>query len=89
MNSKLLKHTFPVSTVSLLRSHRKHMAELVASTDFLNPSHGYQRLAHFAAIDDLLVHLFVQEHSRAPGTDEKDRISERPEELGPIKPPAL
>lgn len=65
------------------------MAELVQTTDFLSPSHGYQRLAHFSVLDDLLIHLFFQEHGRMPSSNERDGINPRPEELGPAHRPNL
>lgn len=90
-NYKMKKsnYSFPVSTLTLLRSYRQHMTELAESTDFLSPSHGYQRLAHFSVLDDLLIHLFIQEHGRMPSSDERDRINPRPEELGPAHCPNL
>lgn len=63
------------------------MAELVQTTDFLSPTHGYQRLAHFATVDDLLINLFFIEHGREPGSDIRDDIGERVEELGPAHAP--
>lgn len=80
-------YSFPASTLTLLRSYRQHMTELAESTDFLSPSHGYQRLAHFSVLDDLLIHLFFQEYGRMPGSDDRDGINARPEELGPAHSP--
>ena len=87
MKNNRFKEAFPVSSTSLLRSYRKHMADLVGETDFLSPSHGFERLAHFALIDDLLIQLFYLEHGRKPGSEVRDGIGDRVEALGPAHAP--
>lgn len=79
--------TFPTSALTLLRSHREQINELAEKTDFFDSAYGYRRLAHFANLDDLLIHLFYVENKRLPGSERNDNILERHEVLGPAHAP--
>ncbi len=80
-------YDFPTSAKSMLNSSREHIEELLKSTDFLDPSHGHNRIAHFALLDDLLMYLCFLENGSWP--TEGYNYLPRSSELGPGNFPAF
>lgn len=82
-------YDFPASAEGMLKSYRKHAEALINTTDFLSPSHGYERIAHFSLLDDLLSYVYYLESGRWPEESLAEKLPARPSELGPFKMPAI
>lgn len=82
-------YDFPTSAERMLRSYRKHVVDLINTTTFLDSSYGFERIAHFTMLDDLLSYVYYLENGRWLGERDTDDLPARPYELGPFKLPSV
>lgn len=82
-------YEFPASAKMMLESHRKHSKELLETTDFLHPSNGYQRFAHYALMDNLLCYVFFLENGYWPHERASEVKESRPLEFGECDVPGV
>jgi hypothetical protein len=81
---------FPACAEQMLKSYREHIAELINTTNFLDPSHGYRRLTHFAQLDDLLSYIYYIENGRwLDDVPYFVDVPARPDVLGPFSLPSV
>lgn len=79
------EYNFHASAERMLKNHREHVEELIKTTEFLSATHGYQRIAHFSVIDDLLSYVYFLETGKWPSEDGSLGMPARPQELGPLQ----